>query len=195
MHKHERTIPYARPAVRLEVKRAALALSSISQEGEFAGYASLFNVVDMGDDMVMRGAFSASLVRRGAHLVKMLWQHKASEPIGTWLDVHEDALGLYARGKLNLDVARAREAHALLRDGAVDGLSIGFKTERAVRDKKSGVRHLYTLDLWEISVVTFPMLPAARVSAVKCGALETSGTTAAALLLKTKLQKAIVDFT
>ncbi len=73
------------------------------------------------------------------------------------------------KGRLNLAVARAREVHALMRDGSVDGLSIGFRTEKAVRDRKSGLRRLEKLDLWEVSVVTFPMLPQARVSAVKRG--------------------------
>jgi uncharacterized protein len=71
------------------------------------------------------------------------------------------------RGQLNLKVAKAREVHALMRSGAVDGLSIGFRTERSRKDEATGVRRLEKLDLWEISIVTFPMLPGARVAAVK----------------------------
>ena len=99
--------------------------------------------------------------------MKMLWQHEASEPIGSWVSIEEDARGLKVRGKLNLAVARAREILALMRDGAVDGLSIGFRTRKAVTDRKTGLRTLQSVDLWEISVVTFPMHPGARVTAVK----------------------------
>lgn len=142
-------------------------LAGVSATGRFEGYASLFGVADLGGDLVMPGAFRDSLVRRGAVGVKMLWQHNPAEPIGNWEEIAEDGRGLFVRGKLDLAVGRAREVRALLRSRAVDGLSIGFKTERSRRDQKSGLRRLEKLDLWEISVVTFPMLPDARVSAVK----------------------------
>ena len=83
----------------------------------------------------------------------------------TW--VAEDSRGLYARGRLMLDIARGREIHSLMCAGAVDGLSIGFRAVKARRDRISGVRRLEKIDLWEISVVTFPMLPEARVAVVK----------------------------
>ena len=95
----------------------------------------------------------------------MLWQHDPAQPIGRWLSIAEDGRGLRVRGELNLAVARAREVHALLRDGAIDGLSIGFRVERS--RPAAGLRRLEKLDLWEISVVTFPMLPGVRVRAVK----------------------------
>jgi HK97 family phage prohead protease len=135
----------------------------------FEGYASLFGVADLGKDTVAPGAFAASLARRGAGGVRMLWQHDPGEPIGRWLSIVEDARGLRVRGKLNLAVARAREIHALIKEGAVDGLSIGFRVERARQDRAAGLRRLERLDLWEISVVTFPMQPGARVSGVKRG--------------------------
>jgi uncharacterized protein len=97
----------------------------------------------------------------------MLWQHDPAQPIGRWLAIREDARGLLVRGRLNLAVERAREIHALLKEGAVDGLSIGFRVERARRERATGLRRLERLDLWEISLVTFPMLPGARVGAVK----------------------------
>ena len=105
----------------------------------------------------------------------MLWQHEAGQPIGAWDDIGEDARGLRVKGRLNLDVAKAREVLSLMREGSVDGLSIGFRTERFVIDRKTGIRSLQKIDLWEISVVTFPMLPQARVSAVKRGALKPDG--------------------
>lgn len=134
------------------------------EAGVFSGYASLFGETDLGGDIVAPGAFRASLKKRGAQGVRMLFQHDPAQPIGTWLDIAEDAKGLRVVGKLNLDVARARELAALIRDGALDGLSIGYKTIRSAR-APGGARKLLALDLWEISLVTFPMLPGARVGA------------------------------
>ena len=150
-----------------ETKRAAVAVAALSQAGTFEGYASLFNVVDLGRDMVLPGAFRDSLKARGAAGVKLLWQHDAAQVIGSWLSIAEDSRGLFVRGQLNLDVAKAREVYALMKDGAVDGLSIGFRTQKSVTDPATGVRRLQKVDLWEISIVTFPMLPNARVSSVK----------------------------
>ena len=152
---------------RREIKRAPVALANMSASGMFEGYASLFDTADLGRDVVAPGAFADSLRRRGLAGVKMLWQHEASEPIGVWLSIREDARGLKVRGKLNLAVARAREILALMREGAVDGLSIGFRTRKAVTNRTTGLRTLQSVDLWEISVVTFPMHPGARVTAVK----------------------------
>ena len=150
-----------------ETKFLAEAPAHVAEDGTFEGYASLFGVADLGRDIVMPGAFAASLKARGAAGIRMLWQHDPAEPLGRWLSIVEDARGLRVRGKLNLAVERAREIHALMREGAVDGLSIGFRVERARPERALGLRRLERLDLWEISVVTFPMLPGARVSAVK----------------------------
>ncbi len=97
----------------------------------------------------------------------MLFQHNPSEPIGVWDQLREDVRGLYARGRLMPEVARAREVLALMRAGALDGLSIGFRAIKGRRDAKTGVRRLEKVDLWEISIVTFPLLPEARVAHVK----------------------------
>ncbi|WP_133772970.1 HK97 family phage prohead protease [Enterovirga rhinocerotis] len=132
---------------------------------EFEGYASLFDIPDLGRDIVLRGAFAESLGRRGPAGIRMLWQHDPAEPIGRWLSVAEDRRGLRVRGRLNPAVGRAREIAALLREGAVDGLSIGFRVVEADRDRARGLRRLIRVDLWEISLVTFPMLPGARVEA------------------------------
>ena len=133
----------------------------------FEGYASLFGIVDLGRDTVMPGAFAESLARRGAGGVRLLWQHDPSQPIGVWQVLREDARGLFVRGRLNPAVARAREVFALLRQGAIDGLSIGYRTVTARTEPRTGVRRLLKVDLWEISLVTFPLLPQARVTAVK----------------------------
>lgn len=130
------------------------------------GYASLFGRRDQGGDIVNQGAYAASLARMRAagRRVKMLWQHDPAQPIGVWDEVREDDLGLYVSGRLLPEVARGREAAALIAAGAIDGLSIGYRTLRAERDGAGG-RRLLELDLWEVSLVTFPMLPEARVGA------------------------------
>lgn len=151
----------------IETKRASLDIGKVNAEGVFEGYASLFGALDLGGDMVMPGAFTDGLARLGASGVKMLWQHDPGQLLGVWTSIIEDSRGLKVRGRLNLNVARARETLALMRDGAIDGLSIGYRTRRAVKDSQSGVRRLYALDLIEISIVTFPMLPQARVESVK----------------------------
>lgn len=130
------------------------------------GYASLFGKRDQGGDVVQAGAYAKSLagLKAAGRSVKMLWQHDPSAPIGVWDEVREDATGLYVKGRILTEVERGREAAALLAAGAIDGLSIGYRTLRAERDGK-GQRHLVELELWEVSLVTFPMLPEARVSA------------------------------
>lgn len=140
---------------------------AVEADGTFSGYASLFGKADLGRDMVMPGAFAESLRRRGAAGVRMLWQHDPNQPIGTWLAMREDARGLYVKGQLAGGVGKAREVLALIRAGALDGLSIGYRTIRARKDATSGVRRLFEVDLFEVSVVTFPMLPGARVESVK----------------------------
>lgn len=141
--------------------------ASIAPDGTVEGYASLFGEIDQARDMVMPGAFAASLRKRGVRRVPMLFQHDPSEPVGVWLDLHEDFRGLYARGRLIPEVVRARELLALLEAGTADGLSIGFRTVRGRIDPKTRIRKLTEIDLWEISIVTFPLLPGARVRAVK----------------------------
>lgn len=130
------------------------------------GYASLFGKRDQGGDVVQPGAYAASLKALGAagRRVKMLWQHDPAQPIGVWDEVREDGKGLFVKGRILAEVERGREAVALLAAGAIDGLSIGYRTLRAERDGK-GQRLLAELELWEVSLVTFPMLPEARVSA------------------------------
>lgn len=139
----------------------------VEADGEFSGYASLFGMKDLAGDMVGRGAFQKSLAARSASGIRMLYQHDPNEPIGNWIELREDAKGLFVRGQLALGVGRAREILSLMRAGALDGLSIGFKTVKARKEAVTGLRHIIEADLWEVSVVTFPMLPAARVAQVK----------------------------
>lgn len=139
---------------------------SLADGHRIEGYASLFGQVDTGGDTVLAGAYGASLRRLSASggRVRMLWQHDPAQPIGIWDEVAEDGRGLRVKGRLLTDVARGREAAALLQEGAIDGLSIGYRTRKASRDDK-GRRLLTELELWEVSLVTFPMLPEARIGA------------------------------
>lgn len=146
---------------------AAFELKAANEEGVFEGYASVFDLEDDGADVVQRGAFTTSLKARGPQEIKLLWQHDPSQPIGVIDDIMEDARGLFVKGRLLLDVARAREALALMRSGVLDGLSIGYRAKKARHNRVQGVRILDEIDLWEVSLVTFPMQQAARIHAYK----------------------------
>ena len=126
------------------------------------GYASLFGAADQGGDVVAKGAYAESLDR--GRKVKMLWQHDPGLPIGVWDEVREDGTGLYVKGRILTQIEKGREASELVAAGAIDGLSIGYKTLKAAKNDK-GQRVLQELELWEVSLVTFPMLPSARVAA------------------------------
>lgn len=145
---------------------AAFHTKAVDAEGMFEGYASIFDLVDDGRDAVARGAFGRSLAAKGPLGIKLLWQHDPGEPVGLLEEIREDGRGLYVKGRLLLDVQRAREALALMRCGALDGLSIGYHTRKARHDSR-GIRVLEDVDLWEISLVTFPMQRAARIAAFK----------------------------
>lgn len=148
------------------------------------GYASRFGLPDQGGDIVAKGAFGASLARLAAKgdKVRMLWQHDPTKPIGVWDEIRENETGLWVKGRLLSDVALAREAATLIDAGAIDGLSIGYRTVRAEKDQK-GRRVLTEVELWEVSLVTFPMLPEAKL-----GRKDTDDTRdfAAALIAATK---------
>lgn len=155
----------------LETKFVAGGQPVLTEGAVIEGYASLFGVADQGGDVVMRGAYAAGLKRlaeKGGK-VRMLWQHDATQPIGVWEEIAEDAIGLKVKGRLLTEVARAREAAALIAAGAIDGLSIGYRTIAAERDAK-GRRALSEVELWEVSLVTFPMLPEAKLAGRKADA-------------------------
>ncbi|MBN8542789.1 MAG: HK97 family phage prohead protease [Alphaproteobacteria bacterium] len=148
---------------------AVLEIKTLSEAGAFAGYASVFGVVDSQHDMVMPGAFAFTLEKRAGQ-IKLLWQHLWDEPIGVLTTIFEDARGLYIEGQLLMEIARAKEAYALLKAGVVKGLSIGYTPGRWKHDPDTGVRHLQSVDLWEISLVTTPANAAAQVTVVKSDA-------------------------
>lgn len=142
-------------------------VSSDAGDGTFEGYASLFGLMDNGGDIVEPGAFKKSLKKRGPAKVKMLFQHDSSQIVGVWDEISEDERGLHVKGHLLLDLAVAKESYVLMKAGALSGMSIGFRTVNADIDRATGARHLKEVDLWEISIVTFPLQPEATVTAVK----------------------------
>ncbi len=156
----------------LELKYASGA-ALVSDGTGIEGYASLFGLTDQGGDIVVRGAYAASLKRLEARgdKVRMLWQHDPARPIGVWDEIREDEKGLWVKGRLLPEVAQAREAAALIEAGAIDGLSIGYRTISAERDGK-GRRLLAEVELWEVSLVTFPMLAEAKVGRKSDGTCE-----------------------
>ena len=139
-------------------------IKAVSEDGLFSGYGSVFGVVDSYKEVVTQGAFSESLQGR---MPALLWQHRSGEPIGVYTSVKEDNIGLHVEGKLALKTARGAEAYELLKMGALNGLSIGYITREDSYDKVSGVRTLKKVDLWEVSLVTFPANDASRISSVK----------------------------
>ena len=148
--------PIERKATAIQVKA--------NEQGIVEGYASRFGEEDQGGDIVVKGAYTASLA--SGRKPKMLWQHDPSQPIGVWDEVKEDETGLYVKGRILDTVEKGREARALIEAGAMDGMSIGYMARKAGKGE-NGARMLEQLDLWEISMVTFPMLESARVDAMK----------------------------
>lgn len=153
-------------------------IKAVEDGGVFSGYGSVFGNVDNYMEIVAPGAFAESLAgwKDADKLPPVLWQHRGGEPLGPYLEMREDNHGLWVKGQLLVDdVARAKEARALMKARAVNGLSIGFVTREDSYDKVTGIRTLKKVDLWEVSVVTFPANPAAQISNVKSAveALET----------------------
>lgn len=138
----------------------------VRNDGTFEGYASTFNNIDSGFDVVMPGAFTKSLDERPASKIKMLWQHDSTQPIGVWKTAIQDSRGLFVKGKILKDVQKGAEAYALMKEGVIDSMSIGYKTLESDYIK-SGVRQLKELGLMEISLVTFPMNEQATVTGLK----------------------------
>jgi len=144
-------------------------LKALNADGTFEGYGSVFGVKDSYDEIVAAGAFAESLATRKAAgtMPALLWQHRSGEPIGVYTEMSEDAIGLKVSGRLALKTARGAEAYELLQMKAISGLSIGFVTREDSYDRVTGIRTLKKVDLWEVSLVTFPANEAAQVTGVK----------------------------
>ena len=147
----------------------AFSLRAAGEDGVIEGYGSVFGVVDSYGDVVEKGAFAASLHahRAAGTMPAMLWQHNPDDPLGVWEEMSEDAHGLKVKGRIVLETARGREARALLKAGALNGLSIGFVATDKSWNDRDGTRTLNAIDLWEVSLVTFPANQQARLSSVK----------------------------
>lgn len=135
-------------------------------ETQISGYASLFWTRDLNDDVTAAGAFGESLAKTGSDGVRMLCQHDGDHPVGVWDEIVEDGRGLFVRGRILELTPQGRMCAALVRAGAMDGLSIGFRASKARPDESGRLRVLTQVALWEVSIVTFPMLPGARIETV-----------------------------
>jgi len=152
----------------LEFKAGAIEVKADGEDDEYltvSGYGSIFGNKDNGGDIVMPGAFKECIA--SGRKPKMLWQHDPSQPIGAWDEVREDENGLFMRGRISKKAAKGAEIAALVKMGAIEGLSIGYRTQEYEMDEGNGTRKLVKLDLWETSVVTFPMNELANIYAMK----------------------------
>jgi HK97 family phage prohead protease len=152
-----------------ERKDCRLDIKQLDETGEIEGLGSVFGNVDQGGDIVDPAAFNATLKKHGmaGTMPKMLWQHDPSQVIGVWENMHVEDEGLRVKGRLLKDVEKGREAYTLLKNRAMDGLSIGFALNDYEYEGDGRVRRLKEIDLWEVSVVTFPMNQSATVTGVK----------------------------
>lgn len=163
-----------KPLAELERKAITLDIKSLDETGIFEGYASKFGNEDQGQDVVVRGAFANSLRSRGINGVKMLHEHNCYDPVGKWLDLKEDDYGLYAKGKLLTTLESGAKVHTLMKEGVLDGLSIGFRVVKSSSSRGSdAVRMLEEVDLREISTVMFPMNELSVINSVKADLLLT----------------------
>ena len=144
-------------------------IKAVNADGTVEGYGSVFGVRDNYDDVIAKGAFVQSLKdhKAAGTMPAMLWQHDADKPIGVWTEMVEDEKGLRIKGQLAMETVQGKEAHALLKMGALNGLSIGFMSKEWAYDRDTEVRTLTAIDLWEVSLVTFPANEKARVTNVK----------------------------
>ncbi|NSM56874.1 HK97 family phage prohead protease, partial [Wolbachia endosymbiont of Atemnus politus] len=141
-----------------------LSIKNIGENGIFSGYASVFNIVDKQNDLILPGAFKENLNK---DKIKLLWQHNPSKPIGNIIDICENDVGLYITAHLLLGIRKAEEAYLMLKTGVINGLSIGYMPIKYDIDHESGARVLRQVELWEVSLVTFPANSAAQVVNVK----------------------------
>ena len=146
-----------------------LFVKEVGDDGTFEGYGSVFGEKDAYREIVIAGAFKSSLAehKKSGTLPAMLWQHRPDKPIGAYTEMEEDKKGLFVRGKLALDTQAGKEAYVLLKAGALNGLSIGYELVTSEYNAETRERTLKEIDLWEVSLVTFPANGKARVEAVK----------------------------
>lgn len=152
-----------------ETRAYSLSIKAAGEDGTIEGYGSVFGNVDSYDDVIADGAFKATIAahKSAGTMPAMLWQHESDEPLGVWTEISEDANGLKLKGKLCLDTSKGKEALALLKMGAINGLSVGFIAKEWTYNNETNIRTLTEIDLWEVSLVTFPANKKARVTNIK----------------------------
>ena len=151
-------------------KDLSFEIKAVSDDGLFSGYASVFDNVDSYGDIVRKGAFVESISEWEAKgkMPPILWNHDPSDPIGVYTKMQEDDKGLFVEGRLLIDdVPRAKQTHALMKAGVIDGLSIGYRVKEYLYNVDEEVTDLIKLSLREVSIVTFPANPETRIEAVK----------------------------
>ncbi len=150
-------------------KNCRLVVKEISETGTFSGYASIYDIADYDDDIIASGAFGESIaaLQDKGRMPAMLWQHDSATPIGVYTKLQEDEKGLYCEGQLCMDCEQGAEAAALLKMGALSGMSVGFMIDAYSIDVEKEMRIITKADLWEISIVTFPCNDSARITSVK----------------------------
>jgi HK97 family phage prohead protease len=150
----------------IQTKHLSISVKAVGDDGSFEGYGSIFGNIDSYGDIVDKGAFTKTLAERGDK-TKLLWQHDSSQPIGIFTSLSEDSNGLKLSGQLCLGVKQADEAYLLLKQGALNGMSIGYQTIQNTYNTQTGINHLTEVKLYEVSLVTFPANEEAMVTSVK----------------------------
>jgi HK97 family phage prohead protease len=148
-----------------EQKQNTCSINHNQESGFFSGYASVFSIIDNHNDVIMPGSFSNAI--NNHKNIKLLWQHKEEQPIGQILHLEEDSYGLKIEARLLRDVQQADEAYVLIKEGAIKGLSIGYRVKDFIIDPNEGVRYIKEIELFEVSLVTFPANNRAEITAVK----------------------------
>jgi len=161
----------------------------VDDEGTFEGYASVFNNKDLGNDVIRKGAFADTLMNKTPKQIKLLYQHKTDEPIGVVDSIEEDNKGLKIKGRLALGTQRGKEVYEFMKMGALDSMSIGYRINQDgyKYDDKNKRRIIKSVDLMEVSMVTFPMNPKATISKVKNADIEDG------IVTKRELEKLLRD--
>lgn len=165
----------------------AVRFAAPDDAGVFIGHAAIFDQINGHNETLMRGAFKRTIADHAARGIAppMLWSHDPADVIGVWTDIREDGTGLAVTGKLVIETRRGAEALALLKAGALSGLSIGFRGAKSSKTA-SGVRAISDLDLIEISLVALPSAGNARVTNVRSDAAFTRAVASAIATLKGK---------
>lgn len=158
---------------KFERKNISLEIKKIDSLGKFCGYASVFNVEDSYNDIILPSAFKETLKTKNIKSdVKLLWQHAPEKPIGYFEIIKEDTVGLYVEGQIILDIQQGLEAYNLIKSKSVSGLSIGYIVNKSEYDSKNGTRIIQEIELFEISIVTFPANQYSNITFCKSKSLE-----------------------